>query len=202
MFELFDDIKIYLPKYLSEEKQRDLYNELATFPENIDKRFYSSYLKAEKTMFQGDGVFDVIMPVNGQELIKVKALLISNTCDASTENTRLFALNLQFAPIFNLKNYEDGLLKTYSREKVLSHTRAIREQKVTSFFYLPAEGVLLEDSFARFDYVFSSPIMGVSISELMNNRMFTLSNYGFYLFLIKLSMHFTRVQEAVNRDAP
>ena len=33
------------------------------------------------------------------------------------------------------------------------------------------------------------------------NRIFTLSDYGAYLFLLKLSIHFTRVQDKVERKS-
>jgi hypothetical protein len=30
--------------------------------------------------------------------------------------------------------------------------------------------------------------------------LFTLSNFGFYLYLLKLSIHFTRIQEKIDRS--
>jgi hypothetical protein len=39
----------------------------------------------------------------------------------------------------------------------------------------------------------------ISRESLKQQRIFSLSNYGFYLFLFKLSIHFTRFGEAVDR---
>ena len=36
--------------------------------------------------------------------------------------------------------------------------------------------------------------------HLRNHRIFSLSQYGHYLFLFKLSFHFTRMQEGIDRD--
>lgn len=203
MSNLFDDLRIYLPKYLSEEAQRDLYNELSLFPENLDKRFYWSHLKDEKTLFQGDGISEIAMvDYVSCKHRNVPGILISNTCDVSTENSRLFTPFLMFAPIFSLKKYQNGLLKQQDQDsnKVLSHIRSVREQKITSFFYLPSYGDrLMDDSFVRLDCIFNVPTCNVSIAALTNKRIFTLSNYGFYLFLLKLSIHFTRVHETIDR---
>lgn len=37
--------------------------------------------------------------------------------------------------------------------------------------------------------------------QIKQKKIFTLSNYGFYMFLVKLSIHFTRVREGVDRLA-
>ena len=98
-----------------------------------------------------------------------------------------------FAPIISLKKYKTGLLQIHDSGNVLSHIRSIQEQKATG-------SGLPDDSFVRLDCIFSLPTINCSVSDLISNRLFTLSNYGFYLFLVMLSMHFTRVREAVNRD--
>lgn len=39
----FEDIKKYLPQYLSDSDARQLFSSLRDFPNNIDSRFYSNY---------------------------------------------------------------------------------------------------------------------------------------------------------------
>ena len=39
----------------------------------------------------------------------------------------------------------------------------------------------------------------ISREELNSKRLFSLSDYGFYMLLFKLSVHFSRIQEKVNR---
>lgn len=126
----FDDLKIFFPKYLSEEQQNKLFDELKSFPDNIDKRFYSASLSGKQVVFQGDGFKNV-----------------------------------------KLANYEQ---------------QSFREVK----------GFLV-----RFDCIFSLPSSKEFIEKLTSERIFTLINYGFYLLLFKLSVHFTRIQEKVDRDS-
>ena len=50
-----DELKKYLPKYLSEENYKTLLAELKSFPYNIDGRMYTSMLD-KNVIFQGDGL--------------------------------------------------------------------------------------------------------------------------------------------------
>jgi len=47
---------------------------------------------------------------------------------------------------------------------------------------------------------YDSDAQAVAWDELLRNRLFTLSDYGFYLFLFKLSLHLTRIREGVSRN--
>lgn len=200
--ELLEDIKIFLPKYLSDAQQAQLFSQLSSFPENLDSRFYTSYLKNEVVLFQGDGFKEVSYPdFENQQFRSVKGFLISNTCDSHLGNSRMFAPYLSFAPIFSLQRWQDRLLTQFKSESVQSHIDAIRGQRVSQFFYLPAyEGV--DEMFVRFDCVFSIPASDPLEQKLLQERLFTLSNYGFYLLLLKLGIHLSRIQERVDRDDP
>ncbi len=201
MLDTLNDFRLYLPKYLSIEEQNKLFNELSSFPSNLDKRFYTAHLKNEPHLFQGDGYAEISMPDYQQKCLhKVKGFLLSNTCDSSFDNKRLHSpIFLSFTPIHNLKKYEENLLKKYEKEIVLNHINSIKKQKNASFFFIPAIGEL-DDCFIRLDYIFSLPATEQLVNELISNRLFSLSNYAFYLLLFKISIHFTRVQEGVNRD--
>ncbi len=202
MFDIFDNVKTYLPKYLSEDDQRRLFSELTQFPDNLDKRFYTSHLKDHSCLFQGDGINDVDAPdYENKQFRKIKGLLIRNTCDVNVENRRHYAPSAVFAPIFNLRKYRELLIsKHQDPNSVESHITSVREQKITSYFFLPACEKLNEDSFARFDCLFSLPTLESLNHTFIQNRLFTLSDYGFYILLLKLSIHFSRIQESVSRN--
>jgi hypothetical protein len=197
---LIDDVKIYLPKYLSDEQQENLYEELKAFPQNIDNRFYTQFLKDEKVLFQGDAFMEVPFPNFQDKSFKsVKGFLLSNTCDSNLGNRRMFDPFITFAPLFSLRKYEKNLLGQFKSEKVQSHIEAIRDQKITSFFFLPKSN-LYEEMFVRFDCAFSVQASKDFEDRLLDGRMFTLSNYAFYLLLVKLGIHLSRVQEKIDRD--
>jgi len=79
---------------------------------------------------------------------------------------------------------------------------AIREQKVTSLFYLPPGGRLDGEYIAVLDDIHSLPYSAFA-TRGGREKLFTLSQVGFYLFLFKLSVHFCRFHENVPRfDEP
>lgn len=90
MKSLVDDIALYLPKYLSAEAQEELLIALKQFPENISSRLYTTALRHQPVLYQGD-VFERVPLIDPNNKIKeVRAILISNTCDSDTENSRLY----------------------------------------------------------------------------------------------------------------
>ena len=195
-------LELALPKYLSEDKIENLFNQLRDFPNNMGN-VYSSY--PPDFWMQGDGFknIDFTYYFNGKyELTTCDSMLISNTCDASTDNTREFYTpQLLFAPIFDLNTYRQALLTKFDIAKVNTHIDAIKKQKITSFFYIPPQHNT-EDKFARFDCAFSISLYEISKikDKMLKNRLFSFSNYGFYVLLFKISIHFTRVLERIDRD--
>lgn len=96
-----DELKKYLPKYLSEENYKTLLAELKSFPYNIDGRMYTSMLD-KNVIFQGDGLkkMPIIDLVNIERGVKnVSCLILSNTCDMDLSNSRMFPASIMYAPI-------------------------------------------------------------------------------------------------------
>lgn len=199
---LLEEIKLYLPKYLTPESEKILFKELKEFPQNIDSRLYTIYLKDSNFVYQGDGI-EGLLYINLPDTIvdKVPAMVLSNTCDISPQNRRFFPPNLIYSPIFNLEKYKNALLeKGNPKQKVEDHLYSIKRQQITSAFYLPKGGSLKAESLVFFDRINSCDIDYMEQSEVNHLKLFTLSNYGLYLFVIKLSIHFTRIWEGFDRN--
>ena len=76
----------------------------------------------------------------------------------------------------------------------------IKEQKITSILYLPSCEALGEDKIIFMDRLQNYPSHNFIEQHPVQDKMFTLSNFGFYLFLIKLAIHFTRIRDGVDRE--
>lgn len=151
---------------------------------------------------QGDGWCGLtLFSFASGERKDVRSILLSNTCDVSPGNNRTLPPKLVFAPIVRLAVIEGRFAaKGIPQAQVDDKVKAIKQQITTSIFYLPAGGPLEEDYVALLDDVHSVP---VSAHENDNKRkLFTLSMAGFYLFVFKLSVHFCRLQEDVDRGSP
>lgn len=198
-------LSAFMPKYLSPNASDKLFYDLAQFPNNIDKRLYHDDLLKEKTLFQGDGIDNLIFfSIPDDKKIVTKGIVISNTCDISDENNRLFQPYVCYAPIISFEKYGELVVKTntYSSEQQYNnHMNDVRKQKISHMFFLPKGSCLKTDYVAFFDRVCSCPLKYLPPIGETSSRLFVLSDYGFYLFLFKLSIHFTRMQEKVSRSA-
>ena len=202
-----EEIKKYLPQYLSASATVSLFEELKQFPSNIDQRIYTESLKGESIIFQGDGLMGLLY-VNLPDTTSkpLFGMIFSNTCDIDEKNDRLFDARISFAPIFNLNKYKRALIEKYvnSNKKTMhaidSHINDIKKQNISQIFYLPKGSGLENDSIVFLDRINNLPSGYFSKNQILENKLFTLSDYGFYLFLFKLSVHFTRIRESVQRS--
>ncbi len=202
----FSEIENYLPKYLSKEANENLFAELESFPENIDDRIYTNYLSQQQIIYQGDGISGLLtINLPDTKVNAAPGMILSNTCDLDVANERLVESRLVFATIIQLDKYKKLLLKQYveagkkTEESINGHIDRIKKQYISHIFYLPAGESLEHDSIVLFDRVNSLPNSIIVRDDIPQKRLFTLSNYGFYLFLYKLSIHFTRIRENVDR---
>jgi hypothetical protein len=200
----FDDFKLYLPKYLSADSEKELFEGLKNFPTNIDARLYTTYLKDEEIIYQGDGIKEMlVINLPTIEAKPVNSMIISNTCDIDLANKRMFSSNIIYCPIIKLSKYQD-LLKSKSgktEKQINSHITAIKNQEITQVFFLPNGNGIIEESIVFLDRINHISNDYISREKLSNDRIFTLSDYGAYLFLLKLSIHFTRIQDKVERKS-
>ena len=196
-----EDIKSYLPKYLSEDNYKNLLKELKSFPKNIDQRLYSKP-QSPGTIFQGDGYkkfpyVDLLHLDLGSK--EVKGIILSNTCDIDLDNTRPYSSSIMFAPIIEVAKYTETLMNRGVNPDIIDdHLKSIRKQSVTSILFLPRNS-RIQESIVFLDRIMNIDNSYICRDQLQSQRLFTLSDYGFYMLLFKLSVHFSRIQERVNR---
>jgi hypothetical protein len=200
MFSL-DDIRIYLPKDISPESQENLFEALKQFPSNIDSRIYTIRLKDEPIVFQGDGLNGLLISHLPETNIKKgRVMVLSNTCDIASDKKTLLPNNIVYCPIVEFEKYIQQVKAINPNEDYIkSHIATIKKQRISNIFFLPQGGGLSQDSLVFFDKVISCRNHYLKSIKIPETRIFTLSDYGFYLFLFKLSIHFTRIREGIDR---
>jgi len=202
----FDEMRKYLPQYLSSPSQNELFKDLKEFPDNIDQRLFSTQLLDHDLIYQGDGMKGLMVSnFPSTETRDLPAIIFSNTCDVNPENSRFFNSRIVYSPIFKLDKYKDMLIKEFvdtdkhTLEAISHHIEAIKKQLITQIIFLPKGSKLQDDSIVFLDRVNNYPLGEMSVEDVKRKKLFVLSNYGLYIFLIKLSIHFTRIQENVDR---
>lgn len=192
-----ESIQDQIPYYLSQKAKENLAKALDNFPRQIE---YYINRYSDETL-QGDGwtSVDVIRFEDGSRKL-IKALLLSNSCDIAPENKRDLPTKLSFASMVKLDRYQEFLTRGgLDSERIKAKVKAIKEQRITSLVYLPKGSTLDEDYVALLDDIHTVPYQAFQ-SRNEKKKLFTLSNVGFYLFVLKLSVHFCRLHEEIIRE--
>lgn len=195
--EFFEQIKLFLPKYLTPGQTRELFSELSRFPENVG--FYLSSSQYRDELMQGDGWRGlVLIDFFSKEERSVAGVVLSNSCDISVENVRTLPTSVLFSPLISLPRYIQRLHEAGLRQEQIDGTlAAIRRQHITNVFYLPPGSGGREEGLILLDNIHAHPLPDFIARDC--TKLFTLNQYAFYIFLIKLSIHFSRFQEGVAR---
>ena len=195
-----EKLKAQIPYYLTAEPaQEELVCNLDALSRGTKRGYYISAASGVKAdaILQGDGRkgFQLYSFYKGEKRT-VRGIVLSNSCDISEDNDRVIAPKVVFAPIVRLSAIEDRFRDHKLPETaVRGRVDAIKSQSVTNIFYLPTGEALEEDYVALFDDLHSMPVTAYE----KGRKLFTLSMAGFYLFAFKLSVHFCRLHERVDR---
>jgi hypothetical protein len=201
-----------LPSYLVDPDKSRLRDALKQFfPEEkgnpIDyKDFYRDYQNAY--FLQSDLVKEIRFAQWDEETTSFQkgytdAIIISNTCDISFENKR--ELNVKqclFAPLIDFKLYLEDLREKYNEEKIQAFAQSIRTQLRTNIFYLPLHFKEQKEYIVLLDNVFWFPTSELNsyVEKIEETRITSLTHFGFYLFILKLSYHLCRLPEQCDRE--
>ncbi len=188
-----ENLSKFFPYYFTEERKTKLSRMLAKHP--IEKPYYAS--QEDNEPLQGD-CWSGLTIYRFDDGIKdqIKGMVLTNSCDLAKENNRLFVPKLSFVPIIDLEKYLVQLKASGIEDaRIAQHAKEIRAQEITSFFYLPANETLEKEHIAILHDVHSIPANAC----IAGNRRASLSDVGFYIFIFKLSIHFCRLQENVDR---
>lgn len=199
-----DDLRLYLPKYLSPTSEEALFKSLEQFEDTHGNKNYFTDHRHPKLdiICQADGIQDLLIVNLPDTTTKPgPAMVISNSCDIDPANAKFFNPSICYCPILNLQKYEKVLLEEGKNQaQIDGHFSSIRNQRISNIFYLPTGGKLPGESFVFLDQICSCANDYISRADIENRRIFTLSNFGFYIFLTKLAIHFTRIREGIDRD--
>ena len=186
----------YLPFYLTQSAKEGLAKALAEFPHNFP--YYLA--RYADTILQGDGWNELeVINFDTMDRKAIKGIIISNSCDIDPANPRDLPSKISFAPIIKLSTYVSLLAQEIDAARIANKIEAIKKQEVTNIFYLPSV-VANEDYIALLNEVHTIPFSSFQ-QRPDRQKIFTLSGNGFYLFLLKLSVHFCRFHEELDREA-
>lgn len=192
----------FLPYYLTQGNKAALKKSLDDFKSAQRVEYFLGAKEAPEHILQGDicSGLPIINYETGEKRF-ITGVILTNTCDMSPDNNRDVPAKITFVPIVNLNGYKNMLIKGGMDVAIAeSKIKSIKDQSVTNMFYVPnffndknEEGLALLSDASTISYELC----------IDKNKEFcrlkSLSNFGFYLFIFKLSLHFCRFQEEVQR---
>lgn len=185
-----------MPSYLSADQSRSLRRAISEFP-RIDPFYWRPEQEAGE-LLQGDGWTGfVVRRFDSGEGRRVKALILSNSCDIDTRNRSLHARRILFCPLVSFSSLSALVMQQDPGGQ--EHLDAIRKQLVFNIFYLPSGQHSSHEYCAFLDDIHTQPLDAFLAAP--REELFKLSQAAFYLLLMKLSLHFTRLGEGVVRFA-
>ncbi len=194
--DIFEQAKLFLPKYLTPAQVKELYSELQKFPDNFN--YYLNSLIEDKYL-QGDG-WSGFLAVNFTTLERkqVSGVILSNSCDIDPANPTSRDRSILFSPLIPLRSYRALLERSGKNPAQIEQIEtAISKQEITYIFYLPKYKEILDESIIILDDIHQHKLSDFQRREA--SKIFALNQYAFYLFLIKLSIHFSRFNEGLRR---
>lgn len=204
------------PSFLSAPEKDRIVQGLRQFDESVATapKLYTHFFASTPApyLLQGDLLPSIRVPVwqTGPASFGkgyTPALLIANTCDVDVlGNPRNVPKEVGFVPLVPLPDFITALRSRLEaqalspatiRAKVQSIEKELRSQFLTNVFYLPAGPGGLPEYVALLDRPFWFP--AAELAEigpaLLPRRLASLSQWGYYLFILKISYHLCRLPE-------
>jgi hypothetical protein len=206
-----ENLELLLPSYLIDSQKSRLKDALSQFvnKDSNEINYTDFYREFNHSYFlQSDLVREIRFAEwedNSATFIKAytQAIIISNTCDISFENKRsINSKQCLLAPLVDFQDYLNDLESNgYNEDQILAFSKNVRYQLSTNIFYLPQNHIDNREYIVLLDNIFWFPTEELNsyINEIQKTRITSLSHFGFYLFILKLSYHLCRLPEQCDR---
>ena len=205
------DFTVLLPEHLRGSESKDqLKNALKQFhvSEKTEKVNYADFYtsKLQDYFLQGDLISEVRFPKLDRvsytfEKAFTTAVIISNTCDIAKDNERkIISKECLFAPVITLEGYVDSLKNSgRTEQQILNHKQELFGQKISNLFYLPFKDNWEDGNLALLDQMFWFPTDELNNFDVSSDRVSCFDQFGFYLFVLKISYHLCQLPEQPDR---
>jgi len=159
--------------------------------------------KPTEDVYQGDIIdkLDIIYFEVVNDILETKVLedqpcmLLSNTCDMDLHG-KTRGKYISVAPIFAFRDFSNWKIESYSDEGWGGFLNDVKRNRITDILYIPGKQPLAE-SVILLDRIFSidPKFLDAKIKRSGSKKILSLSQIGFYYFLIKLTYHFARYED-------
>ncbi|MEW6157036.1 MAG: hypothetical protein AB1813_06360 [Verrucomicrobiota bacterium] len=156
---------------------------------------------AEEHRLQGDLLADfpvALIAPDGRSVSKRFAVMIlNNTCDLQPKRSSF----VNVAPVIDFEEFTKAEIAKRGEDGARSYLHDIRSNRVLEMLWLPPFHTFRHGAIVFLDRIGTAAIQIYEHSLGSNARLASLSQNGFYYFLIKITTHLARAESAeVRRD--
>jgi hypothetical protein len=126
----------------------------------------------------------------------IPCMLLSNTCDLDFRDKSREKF-VSVAPVLSFDEFAENFkAEKYSEQGLTDFLEAVKKNKITDILYIPGKNQF-EESVVLLDKIYSADPkhLKYKFENGEANRILSLSQTGFYFFLIKLTYHFARYED-------
>lgn len=200
-------IERLFPPSISEQRKSRLRDGLKQFAVNSDSKLYTDfYLTYSPNYFlQGDLIFELRFASwdsekRDFEKVYLDSIILSNSCDIDEANqsSRTLPKQVMIAKLFSLTDFKEGLA-FHGIEDCEVIVERLKNQEYSNLMYFPP--INNTEYIAFFDELssVSNEELNALKIDIDRNRIACLDWFGYYLFMFKLSYHFCRLPEEIDR---
>jgi len=173
---------------------------LKDFPFGLEKWLYRKIADSDSQSYQGDILHNFpicFIDEDGDAAGEERHIaLISNSCDMVAGRKPFIIVS----PIMTVEEYTESQAGV-KPEKIENTVKDLKNNQIFAYFYLPKAGSLPE-SFIDLSKMYSidSRYLIRERKRSTNKYIISLSDKGSYLFLIKLTYHFARLEKSIKKE--
>ncbi len=177
--QFIDFVKQVVPS-VREEIAEDLKEWIRQTGKNIEYESYYSY--EQNDLIQGDvidGIKFILIDKNGKLFVtpKMKAMIMSTSCDIAQDN------NITLCPLFENSDLNQSALYD------------VKHNIKYDTFYINSEAI--KDCHVKFSVsnTVDKEFIYTALKEGKIKKIFTMNMLTYYLFLVKLTIHYMRIED-------
>jgi hypothetical protein len=125
-------------------------------------------------------------PVSKRQTVMV----INNTCDLPPGRSKFVSV----APIFDLGRFLEGQAKVRKADSLENFEKDLRKNQISELLFIPTMKGFSNGALVRLDMICSVPMPFLEEAVARGARCASFSQSGFYVLLMKLTHHLTRME--------
>lgn len=155
---------------------------LVGVPNHLTDRLQGDFLEAFPVSY--------IDPAEKPLVKRQTVMVINNTCDLPPGRSQMVSV----APVFDLGKFLEARAKARGADSVANFEKDLRKHQISELLLIPTLKGFSNGALVRLDMICTVPMLFLEQAVTQGTRCASFSQSGFYVLLMKLTHHLTRME--------